>query len=220
MCEPEPEESGFASIDEVINDQSVDRPIESSELALESLTLADPVDKEKVTTEPGKPLTYPERMKTFTYTRGDDPMWKGKHYYMTRSNTKHIFVKKGDASHQTSEEDQKFLPTMDDGVDTSIEPRSFRFVYEDKAQQEQQTALTATEYIFGGISKVEQKKLEAEAVTQSRAPTDARMEVSTETETTSSSGIEGSIPGTAQGRAASSTSGFSAMSNFSSDEDD
>lgn len=155
-------------------------PEESSQIAddedcRDKTSIADESREEAITIS-HKPLTYAERVKTFTYTRGDDPMWKGDHYYLRRSNDSYIIRREGDFSNEVSKEDQDFVPKVDDDIDPDKQPRQFRYVYNNK-EQEDQMALTATEFLFGGVSRVEERQMEAEAQMQTQVSREVETQV-------------------------------------------
>jgi hypothetical protein len=105
-------------------------------------------------------LSYASRMKTFTYTRGDDPMWKGKRYYYLRG--KGLRVERGDFPNEMSQEDEDYIPYIENNIDMEKVPNPFRYSYMKQPEQEHQTCQTAADYLFGGPNRAEQKALEAE----------------------------------------------------------
>lgn len=199
-------------------------PEETEEVVRPKANMADPnpdklttrksEDQRTINSESCQPLTYAERVRTFTYTLGDDPMWKGNRYYIVRGRL--IGGRDGDFAGLMSMEDQEYVPMVGNDIDPNKKPRSCRYVYEDKVEQEHQMALTATEYLFNGVGRAEAKVMRLDIESNSGVSRTAEGQAMPETEA-SRAEVEGEgAQHFTRGRL-SSSSGCSVMSDCSNE---
>ncbi|KAK5941716.1 hypothetical protein PMZ80_005666 [Knufia obscura] len=81
-------------------------------------------DESKSSTEQRRPSTYAKRRQAFTYTHGDDPIFRGRRIVLGCGRQRGLVALKGDWSDKVSEEDQRYVPDIKD-LPNSINARAF-----------------------------------------------------------------------------------------------